>query len=80
MTLREKYWYTILLTFCRYLSVLMLISGGAFILLGILVNPWFYIGLAIWPLFFMWAIVNFRYVRALVKVNRLEFSKVTEGI
>lgn len=80
MTLGEKYWFTILLTFCRYLSVLMMGSGILFILTGYYVSPWFYLGLIIWPLFIMWGIVNFKYVRAMIKANRLEFSRILENI
>lgn len=79
MTISEKYWFTILFTFCRYLSVLMMGSGIAFILTGYYISKWFYLGLALWPLFIMWGIVNFKYVRAMIKVNRLEFSKILEN-
>ena len=78
MTISEKYWMTILFTFLRYLSIIMMGSGVAFILLGYYVNIWFYFGLAIWPLFLMWGIVNIKYIRALTKVNKLEFSKILD--
>ena len=78
MNIREKYWLTILLYFCRYLSILMMGSGVAFILLGYYYNYMFYFGLATWPLFLMWGIVNIKYIRALTKVNRLEFSKILD--
>ena len=80
MNITEKYWLTILLTFCRYVSIIMIGGGAGFIPLGIYVSPWFFIGLAVWPLLIMWGVVNLRYVRALVKVNRLEFSKITERV
>ena len=76
MTLAEKYWMTVFLTFLRYFSILMMISGVAFILAGHFVNPWIYLGLFSWPLFIMWGIVNLRYIRAITKVHRLEFSKI----
>lgn len=80
MTLSEKYWLTIFFTFLRYFSILMMGSGIAFILLGYYLNPWYYAGLAAWPLFIMWGIVNFRYIAALTRFHRLEFSRVEEGI
>lgn len=78
MNIGEKYWLTILVTFCRYLSILMMGSGIGFIIAGYYVNPWFYAGLATWPLFIMWGIVNINYLRAMVKTYRLEFSKILE--
>lgn len=79
MTISEKYWYTILLTFCRYISVLMIGSGALFILAGYYVSNWFYLGLVVWPLLIMWGVVNFKYVRAMIKANKLEFSKILEN-
>ena len=80
MSLTEKYWLTIFFVFLRYFSILMMLSGIAFILLGYYLNPWFYTGLASWPLFLMWGVVNFRYIRALTKFHRLEFCRVEEGL
>ena len=71
MTLSEKYWLTILLTFCRYISILMMGSGIAFLLSGYYVNQWFYLGLVTWPLFIMWGIVNIKYLRAIYRSNKL---------
>ena len=78
MTIKEKYWLTILFYFLRYLSILMMGSGAAFILLGYYYNWYFYLALAIWPLLFMWGIVNIKYIRAMTKSNRLEFSKILD--
>ncbi len=78
MTIKEKYWLTILFYFLRYLSILMMGSGVAFILLGYYYNWYFYFALAIWPLLFMWGIVNIKYIRAMTKSNRLEFSKILD--
>lgn len=78
MTIKEKYWLTILFYFLRYLSILMMGSGVAFILLGYYYNWYFYFALAIWPLLFMWGIVNIKYIRAMSKSNRLEFSKILD--
>ena len=71
MTLAEKYWETVGFMFLRYLSVLMMASGVVFILLGYYVNPWIYTGLASWPLFIMWGIVNFKYIHVLSDAHRL---------
>ena len=79
MNISEKYWLTILITFCRYLSILMMGSGVAFILLGAFVNPWFFVGLTSWPLFIMWGIVNIRYLHLVTKARNLEFSKILEN-
>ena len=78
MTISEKYWLTILFTFLRYLSIIMMGSCVAFILLGYYVNYVFYFALAIYPLLLMWGIVNIKYIRALTKVNKLEFSKILD--
>ena len=78
MSISEKYWLTILFAFLRYLSIIMMGSGVAFILLGYYFNYYFYFGLVIWPLLLMWGIVNFKYIRALTKVNKLEFRKILE--
>ena len=67
MKLSEKYWLAILFTFLRYFSVLMFLSGIGFIIAGKLVNPWFYIGLAVWPLFIMLGAVNLKYIHLLAK-------------
>lgn len=76
MGLSEKYWLTILLTFCTYVSIVMMGSGIAFILLGYLVNSWFYLGLAAWPLFIMLGVVNIKFLRVVTKMNNLQFSKI----
>ena len=78
MSISEKYWMTILFSFLRYLSIIMMGSGVAFILLGYYFHYYFYFALAIWPLFLMWGIVNIKYIRALTKVNKLEFRKILE--
>ena len=78
MSIKEKYWLTIMFYFLRYLSILMMGSGVAFILLGYYYNWYFYLALAIWPLLFMWGIVNIKYIRAMTKSNRLEFSKILD--
>ena len=80
MNLSEKYWLTVLITFCRYLSIIMMGSGVAFIIMGVYINPWFFTGLASWPLFIMWGIVNMKYLHAVTKIKRLEFSKIMERI
>ena len=76
MKLYEKYWLTILFTFLRYFSVLMFLSGAGFIIAGKLVNSWFYLGLASWPLFIMLGIVNLRYIRVLARHYNLIGSKI----
>lgn len=76
MRLAEKYWLTILMMFCRYFSILMFMSGIAFILLGVYLNRWWFTGLASWPLFIMLGITNLKYIRAIEKSNNLEFSKI----
>ena len=76
MSLGEKYWLTVLITFCRYFSVIMMASGVVFVLLGYYVNRWYYIGLISWPLFIMWGIVNVNYLRAITKMKGLELSKI----
>ena len=79
MSIREKYWFTVLFMFCRYISIVLMGSCVGFILAGYYINPWFYAGLAVWPLFLMWGIVNIRYIHALTKKNKLEFSKILEN-
>ena len=76
MKLYEKYWLTILFTFLRYFSFLMFLSGVGFIIAGKLVNNWFYLGLASWPLFIMLGIVNLRYIRVLARHYNLIGSKI----
>ena len=76
MNLGEKYWLTILLTFCTYISILMMGSGIGFILLGYFYNSWFYLGLASWPLFIMLGVVNIKFLRIVTKMNNLQFSKI----
>ena len=75
-SIAEKYWLTVFLTFLRYLSVLMIISGAAFIIAGYLASPWFYMGLLAWPLFIMLGVVNLRYIHVLTKVNKVELNKI----
>ncbi len=72
MTLSEKYWLTVLLTFLRYISILMIGSGGAFLFVGYYVNKWFYLLLITWPFLIMWGVVNLRYLRAVHKKYELE--------
>ncbi len=71
MSLWEKYWLTIWFVFLRYFSVLMIGAGIGFIVAGHLVNPWWYAGLAVWPLLIMWGIVNFKYIHVLSVANGL---------
>lgn len=78
MNLSEKYWYTILITFCRYLSIIMMGGCVAFIPLGYYINQWFYLGLVVWPLFIMWGIVNMAYLKAITRVNKLQLHKIME--
>lgn len=76
MTISEKYWKTIFFTFLRYFSVLMIISGVAFIIAGRLASPWYYMGLLSWPLFIMLGVVNLKYIYILSKVNREELHRI----
>ena len=76
MSISEKYWKTIFYTFLRYFSVLLIISGAAFIIAGRLANPWYYMGLLSWPLFIMLGVVNLRYIHILTKVNKAELNKI----
>ena len=76
MKLYEKYWLTILFTFLRYFSFLMFLGGIGFIIAGKLVNPWFYLGLALWPLLIMLGIVNLKYIRVLARHYNLIGSKI----
>lgn len=69
MNLGTQYWMTILFTFCRYLSVLMMASGVGFILLGYFIHPLCYILLALWPLLIMWGVVNMRYLNLYARKN-----------
>lgn len=75
-TIAEKYWLTVFLTFLRYLSFLMMISGVAFIIAGWIANKWFYMGLISWPLFIMLGVVNIRYIHYWTKVNNAELNKM----
>ena len=77
-SISEKYWLTIFLTFLRYLSVLMIISGAAFIIAGWLANPWYYMGLLGWPLLIMLGAVNLKDIHVLTKVHKLELNKILE--
>ena len=76
MSIAEKYWKTIFYTLLRYFSVLMIISGVAFIIAGWLANPWYYMGLLSWPLFIMLGAVNLKYIHILTKVNRDQLDKI----
>ncbi len=76
MTISEKYWKTIFLTFLRYFSILFIISGVAFIIAGRIASPWYYMGLLSWPLFIMLGIVNLKYIHILSKVNRDELNDI----
>ena len=71
----EAYWRTIFLTILRYFSVLMIISGGAFIIIGHLISPWFYFGLFSWPLFIMLGFVNLKYIHLLDRQTREDLKK-----
>lgn len=79
MTLTEKYWLTMLFVFLRYLSILLFISGVGFIIAGILANPWWFIGLASWPLAIMIGVVNMVYICALTKHHRLQFRHIVNN-
>ncbi len=76
MRMSEKYWLTILFTVLRYLSIIFIMSGGAFVVLGVVINPWWFCGLGAWPLFIMLGIVNLYYIRALTKLYRLELTRI----
>ena len=76
MTIGEKYWKTISFTFLRYFSVLMIISGVAFIIAGKIASPWYYMGLLSWPLFIMLGVVNLKYIHILSQVNREELNRI----
>ena len=79
MTLTEKYWLTLLFVLLRYTSILMFLSGIGFILAGWLANPWWYLGLASWPLFIMIGVTNLVYICALTKHHRLQFRNIVNG-
>ena len=76
MSITEKYWLTVLMMLCRYFSIIMFMSGIAFIITGVYVNHLWFIGLASWPLFIMLGITNLQYIRAVEKSNGLQFSKI----
>ena len=80
MKLSDKYWLTILFTFCRYFSIIMFLSGIAFIIAGCLVNPWYFTGLAAWPLFIMLGIVNLRYIRLLARHYKLVGPHILDDV
>lgn len=67
MKLYEKYWVAVLFTFLRYFSVLMFLSGIGFIIAGRLANPWWYLGLASWPLLIMLGAVNLKYINLMAR-------------
>jgi hypothetical protein len=75
MSIGEKYWRAVLLTFLRYLSILMIISGVGFIIAGRIASPWFYMGLLSWPLFIMLGCVNLKYIYIINRVDREELKK-----
>lgn len=75
----ERYWYAIWITFCRYISIMMMLSGVVFILLGHYINNWLYLGLLAWPLFIMWGIVNIRFLRAVARSKRVDYSSYFES-
>ena len=75
MNIASKYWRAILYTFLIYFSILLIISGAAFIIVGRLISPWYYFGLFAWPLFIMLGIVNLRYIAIMSKVNKQELNK-----
>lgn len=76
MKLYEKYWLTLLFTFLRYLSFIMILSGIGFIIAGRIVSPWYYFGLAGWPLMIMLGWVNLKYIRILARNYNLVGSKI----
>lgn len=78
MSLREKYWFTILLVFGRYISILMMIAPFAFAIVGRYVDKFWYLGLLVWPLMIMWALVNLRYIRLIFRIKRLEWTDILE--
>lgn len=79
MTLSEKYWLTILLTICRYLSIVLLIGPAGFIFAGYFTHNWlWYLGLISWPLTIMLGVVNMRYLQILLKTKKLGWSKIME--
>lgn len=78
MNIGEKYWLTILLTLCRYLSIIMMGSGILFVFAAYYITEWFYLGLIVWPLLVMWGVVNMKYLRILERTYRLDFSKIVE--
>lgn len=80
MSLGEKYWLTILLVFCRYFSVMLIIGPAAFIPVGYYINWLWYLGLIIWPLTIMIGIVNMRYLRILTKKFKLGCHQIMEDI
>lgn len=78
MNINEKYWLTILLMLCRYLSIIMMGSGILFVIAAYYITEWFYLGLIVWPLLVMWGVVNMKYLRILERTYRLDFSKIVE--
>ena len=76
MTLTEKYWLSIFFAFLRYLSILMMMSGIVFIILGHYISIWFYMGLFSWPLLMMWGVVNLRCINAYIKNNHMSFYRL----
>ena len=56
--------------------VLTFAIGVGFIIAGKLVNPWYYLGLALWPLLIMLGIVNLKYIRVLARHYNLVGSKI----
>lgn len=80
MTFREKYWLTILLTFCRYASIMMMILPMGFAMAGKYINQLWYFGLLLWPLTIMWGIVNLKYIEVLFKTKNLRWNDILKGL
>ena len=80
MSLGEKYWLTILLVFCRYLSVMLFVGPAGFVLAGYYINWLWYLGCLIWPLTIMIGMVNLRYLRILSKKHKLGSNQILEDV
>ena len=76
MTIGEIYWKSVFIALLGYISILMMISGAAFIIAARLASPWFYMGLLSWPLFIMLGSVNLRYIRIMSKANREQLKRI----
>ena len=75
MSISENYWRSIFTTLLSYLSILMIMSGAAFIIAGRIASPLYYMGLLAWPLFIMLGIVNLRYIGIISRTNRQNLKK-----